>query len=321
MLQKFVAQRGVRKNSWIWFKRNASARAATCAFLNNMQRLSQFATRKSYFVQARLFGDFNFRPLAQRIHALHTHAVQAARNFIRAAVKLSACVNLRQNHFHRGAAIDCGILMFHRVHGHAAAVIANSATTVHAQQHGDVACVARHGFINGVIHALVHQMVQAFQARASHIHARSLANSVKPLKHLNGIGVVGTVRGVCCRWCLVLFGHTWHDEKGFHLHIKRDMDGAKNFACNVGFFVMFHSTLNATSRWKNRQFFLSCGDVFYSKNLEKNLRIFTKNRPRNAFFFANILPKISNPLPRTQVCCVKSVAFIYFRPIESKQFL
>ena len=132
MLQKFVAQCGVRENSWIWFKRNARARAATRALLNHMQRLRQFSARKSNFVQARLFGHFNFRPLAQRVHAFHAHAVQAARNFIRAAVKLSARMHLRQNHFHRGPTIDRGILMLHRVHGHSAAVIANRATAVHA---------------------------------------------------------------------------------------------------------------------------------------------------------------------------------------------
>ena len=132
MLQKFVAQCCVRKNSWIGLERNTRARAAASSLFYQMERLRQFAARKRNFVKTNVFGDFNFRPLAQCVHALHAYAVQAAGNFVRAAVKLSARVNLRQNHFHRGAAIDRGILMLHRVHGHSAAVIANRATAVHA---------------------------------------------------------------------------------------------------------------------------------------------------------------------------------------------
>ena len=45
--------------------------------------------------------------------------------------------------------------------------------------------VARQGLVDGVVHDLVHQVVQARLAGGADIHARALAHRLQPLQHLD----------------------------------------------------------------------------------------------------------------------------------------
>ena len=147
-----------------------------------------------------MFEDFNFCPFAQCIHALHTNAVQTAAHFVSVVAELSACVDLGEDDFDSGATIDCRIVVTHRVNWHTATVIDHCARAINTHPHSDGSRVARHHFVDRVVHALVDKMVQRAEPSAADIHARSLANRFKTFKNLDGIGGVvvrvGDVGGV-----------------------------------------------------------------------------------------------------------------------------
>ena len=86
------------------------------------------------------------------------------------------------------------------VHGDAAAVIGDLDDVVLEDFDLDVVAVAGQCFVDGVVHDLVDQMVQAALAGGADIHAGTLADSFQTLQDLNFAGVilvVGSGFGIC----------------------------------------------------------------------------------------------------------------------------
>ena len=76
------------------------------------------------------------------------------------------------------------------IHGNAAAVIGNGDGVAGVDGHGDVGTVAGQRLVNGVVHDLIHQMVQAAGAGGADIHTGPLAHGLQTLQNLNFRGVV-----------------------------------------------------------------------------------------------------------------------------------
>jgi len=113
--------------------------------------------------------------------------VQTARNLVAAVPKLAASVQGGHHHLQRRF-----FLLGVHIHRDAAAVVFHGDAAVGVNGHSNAVADARQGFVNRVIHHLVHQVVQGFLVGAAHIHAGAAADGFEAFENLN---IFGAVRG------------------------------------------------------------------------------------------------------------------------------
>ena len=124
--------------------------------------------------------DLDREPLGQGVDDGRADAVQAAGDLIAAAAEFAARMQDRIDDLERGAA-GLGL----NVHGDAAAVIGDGDGVAGVDRHGDVGAVAREGLVDGVVHDLIDEMVQAAGGCRADIHARTFPDGLQPLKDLD----------------------------------------------------------------------------------------------------------------------------------------
>ncbi len=90
----------------------------------------------------------------QRVDAGHTHAVQTARNFVSVFIKLPPGVQHGHDHF-QGRAFFFGV----NARRDAPAVVPHRDGFVFFYNHVNGIAVARHRFVDGVVHYLPNQVV------------------------------------------------------------------------------------------------------------------------------------------------------------------
>ena len=105
--------------------------------------------------------------------------MQAAGHLVALAAELAAGVQHRQAHLHRGA-VHLGM----DAHRKAAAVVLHRHRAVQVQRDLDVVAEARQRLVDGVVHDLIHQVVQAQFVRGADVHARPAAHRLQALEHL-----------------------------------------------------------------------------------------------------------------------------------------
>ena len=187
MLEALELKIGVSKDFVIRLEGDARPIASPrLAFSDHMQRLRDFPARKCNLVGLWALVDLYFSPLAERVDALDTHAVQAARDLVSVAVKLASGMHLGQDDLNSGSAIDGGILMPHGVNRHSAPVILDHATAVNADGHVDIGGVPGHDLIDRVVDAFVNEVVQTFWPRATDVHPRTFPDGFQALQDLDG---------------------------------------------------------------------------------------------------------------------------------------
>ena len=71
------------------------------------------------------------------------------------------------------------------IHWHAPAVIRDPDGVVLQNFHGNMVAVSRQRLVDGVVHNLIYQVVQAGGGRGADIHARAFAHGLQPLQHLD----------------------------------------------------------------------------------------------------------------------------------------
>ena len=76
------------------------------------------------------------------------------------------------------------------VHGNAAAVVDHGDAVVVVHGDVDLVAVARHRFVDGVVHDFPDQMVQAHFTGGTDVHRGAFANSFETAENLDGSGVV-----------------------------------------------------------------------------------------------------------------------------------
>jgi hypothetical protein len=142
--------------------------------------------------------DLDLGPLRQRVDALDADAVEAAGDLVHVVVELAAGVQLGHDHLDGGTAVDVGILVLHRVDGHAAAVVEHGARAIDAELDRHRRGEAGHRLVDRVVHALVDEVVQRVGAGAANVHAGTLADRLQPLEDLDRLGrvVVAAACGV-----------------------------------------------------------------------------------------------------------------------------
>jgi len=142
--------------------------------------------------------DLQVQILAERIDAGNPHAVQAGGDRVGVVVELAPGVQHREDHLGRGPT-------FGRVHlgGNAAPVVDHADRVVGVDDHVDVRAVAGQRLVDGVVHDLPHQLMQAGVIGRADVHARTLADRLEALEHGDARSVILLV---LCRWRgLVLF--------------------------------------------------------------------------------------------------------------------
>ena len=124
--------------------------------------------------------DLYGQPFRQGIDHRSTHAVQTAGHLVAAAAELAAGVQHGEHHLQRRPA-RLGL----DVHGDAASVIGDGDGIALVDGHRDLRAEACQRLVDGVIHDLIHQMVQTAGAGGADIHTRTLAHRLQAFQHLN----------------------------------------------------------------------------------------------------------------------------------------
>ncbi len=106
--------------------------------------------------------------------------MEAAGDLIAPAAELAAGVQNGENHLQGALA---GLLL--GVHGDAAAVVGDADHVALFNGHLDMGAEARQGFVDGVVHDLIHQVVQARGGGGADVHARPLPHCLQSLQHLD----------------------------------------------------------------------------------------------------------------------------------------
>ena len=134
--------------------------------------------------------DPDFQPLGAGVDHAGAHAVEAAGHLVAAAAELSAGVKDGINHLQGGLA-GLGL----DVHGDTTAVIGDGDGVAGVDGDGDLGAVAGQSLVDGVVHDLIHQMVETGGAGGADIHARALSDGLQALQHLDLRGIVLVLRG------------------------------------------------------------------------------------------------------------------------------
>src|SRR2546428_12566980 len=106
-------------------------------------------------------------------------AVQASRNLVATASKLSSGVQSGEDHLHCGAA-DLG----NRIHGNPGAVVNHRSAAVGVEDHRNLGGPPGNRFVDRVIYDLVEEVGQTVQPRTSDVDHRGFADTLDGLQHL-----------------------------------------------------------------------------------------------------------------------------------------
>ena len=135
-----------------------------------------------------VLADFHIDAHRQGVDDGDADAVQTAGDRIGLAVELATGVQHGQRH------LDAGHLCLRvDVDRNATAVVHNPHATIGQQCHDDGVAEASQRLVHRVVHNLLHEVVQAALAGRADIHARPLADGLKPFESGEGTG------GVCRR--------------------------------------------------------------------------------------------------------------------------
>ena len=105
-------------------------------------------------------------------------------------LELATRVKLGEDHLDGGSAINGGVLMLHRIDGHATAVIGDGAGSIHAKPDRDLSGKTGHDLVDCVVNALVYEVVKGTESGPADVHAGTLANGFQALEDLDGLAGV-----------------------------------------------------------------------------------------------------------------------------------
>ena len=152
---------------------------------HHLHGLGHLAPGELHLVDLALLVNPHFQPLGQGVDHAGAHAVEAAGHLIAAAAEFAAGVEDREHHLQGGQA-GLGL----DIHGNAPAVVDDGDDVPFSDLDGNLVAVAGQGLVDGVVHDLVHQVVQAALRRGADIHAGALADGLQALQHLDSRAAV-----------------------------------------------------------------------------------------------------------------------------------
>ncbi len=184
LFQRFIGKFEHLKDFLIRLETDCGA-VAFHTFTNDCKLIQRHAARVMLPVTLAVTAHRDGQLFGKRIDAGHAHAMQTAGHLVAGIVKLAAGMQLGHDHLDGGHAF-----LGMDVHRNAAPVIAYGHGIVRMQNNRDVRTIPGHGFVNGVIHHLINEMMQAAPVRGAYIHGRTLAHGGKAFQNGNGRGRV-----------------------------------------------------------------------------------------------------------------------------------
>ena len=127
-----------------------------------------------------LTADLQLEPFRERIDDRYADTVEAAGNLVGGMLELAARVEHGEDDLGRRLA-----RLLVGVHGDAASVVADGAGAVRVQDDLDAVGEAAHRLVDGVVHHLVHEVMQAIGARVADVHGRALPDGLEALQNLD----------------------------------------------------------------------------------------------------------------------------------------
>ena len=152
---------------------------------DHVDRLEDVAAAEAHLIDLPVLVDLDLQPLGEGVDHGGAHAVQAAGDLVASAAELAAGVQHREDDLQRALA---GLLL--DIHGNAAAVVGDADDVPRLDNDLDMRAVAGQRLVDGVVHDLIHQMVQSRGRGGADIHARPLAHRLQALEDLDLRGVV-----------------------------------------------------------------------------------------------------------------------------------
>ena len=131
--------------------------------------------------------DLDPQPLRQGVDHRSADTMEAAGDLITAAAELAAGVEHGVDHFQGGLAslsLD--------VHRDAAAVVGDGDGVAVVDGHVDLGTITGQRFVDGVVHDLIDQVMQAAGGGGADVHTWSFTHGLQAFQHLNFRGVVLT---------------------------------------------------------------------------------------------------------------------------------
>ena len=192
-----VVHGGIPEHLRVRLKGDPGAGNAVGYGADALERAVRVAAAEGLLVLVAVAAHVDGEPLGAGVDHRSTHAVQAAGHLVAGvlAAELAAGV---QDGVNDGDGGQAGVGL--NVHRDAAAVIRDLNDVVFQDLDLDVVAVAGQCFIDGVVHDLVDQMMQAALAGGTDIHARALAHRLQTLQDLDLAGIilmVGSGFGIC----------------------------------------------------------------------------------------------------------------------------
>ena len=155
--------------------------------------LGDMAPGKLHLVYFPVLVHLDGQPFGQGVYHACAHAVKAAGDLIAAAAELAAGVEDGKDHLQSGLA-GLGL----NVHRDASAVIGDGDDVSVPDGHFNPIAVARQSLVNGVVHNLIHQMMETGGGGGADVHARTLPDGFQTLQHLYFRCVVVVFSGDRC---------------------------------------------------------------------------------------------------------------------------
>jgi hypothetical protein len=192
-----VVDGGVLEHLRVGFEGDPGAGDALGYRADALEVAVRVAAPEGLLVLLAVAAHIDSEPLGAGVDHRSAHAVQAAGHLVAGifAAELAAGV---QDGVHHGDGGQTGVGL--NVHGDATSVIGDLNDIVLQDLDLDVVAVTRQRLVNGVVHDLVHQMMQTALTGGADIHTRALAHRLQTLQHLDLAGVilvVGYGIGIC----------------------------------------------------------------------------------------------------------------------------
>ncbi len=143
------------------------------------------ASREAHVVAVAVPIHQHFQPFRERVDHRYTHAMKSARHLVGVLVELPAGVQHRKGQFNAG-----DLLGGMEVHRDAAPVVGNGDRVVGVDRYHDRVAEAGQRLVDGIVHHLVHEVMQPALAGAADVHARPLPDCLQTLEDLDCFGLV-----------------------------------------------------------------------------------------------------------------------------------
>ena len=179
--------------------------AGTLRFTHDLEVIADLAALVLLLMDLAILIDGDHQMLGERIDDRRADAVQTAGDLVSAAAEFAARMQNRQADLDRRTA-QLGM----QADREAASIIRHRAGAILMQRDDDLRAITGQGLVDSIIDYLIDQVMQAALIGGADIHARTLANSLQALEHLNLVLVIG-------------LGDLLRFLKGLQIHIFFDL--------------------------------------------------------------------------------------------------